>query len=51
MLVVGTIALDGDRRSESKQLDYCSLSMWMNNKPMITGGISQQTTGIKIQGR
>jgi hypothetical protein len=25
--------------------------MWMNNKPIATTGINQQTTGIKIQGK
>jgi hypothetical protein len=25
--------------------------MWMNNKPITTIGINQQTTGIKIQGK
>ncbi len=25
--------------------------MWMNNKPITTTGINQQTTGIKIQGK
>lgn len=25
--------------------------MWINNKPITTTGISQQTTGIKIQGK
>jgi hypothetical protein len=38
-------------RSYFRGKAQASLSMWINNKPITTTGISQQTTGIKIQGK